>query len=355
MLQPLPYVESRALSQSDLKKFRRSMIEFYRQVEQGDRTENIATKATDMGDIVDCMTTNPDGLKDYMIVEGVKCSDAIKNIVINAFSDILQYSAGAGLNEMGLRQMIEDAEAIKPFVVSAGRNANYQSRYGDDALYNTITKEGGGVYLKSLIDSHGRNIIDKEVYDQSERCKDKFYNDGIIGPLLRTESGGDLEVLKQYILFGRYSNTDQKGLLDFGIANHSTQEVWPYDIKTTYQMSQFIRNYYKSGYGYQGSYYTDLLQQKYPGYKIHPFRFIVGTTETDEAPLIYKMQSTEIAMFADGGFTRSSSRVVGWKETIREIEWHRQHQRWDYPMKYYDSHEILIDSIYSETDEKDPL
>lgn len=347
MLQPKQYSDSLALSQSEIKLFRKSMIQFFQTVEQRLQTPGIRTKATDIGDIIDCMVTNPEGLEDYHIIPGVECSDNIREIITQSFA--LASTHANDLKEEVKATFLKDFNQVKGFILQVAREKQYKKNYGDDALINAIWKDGGILFNNMALATSGY-ILDKALYDKAEAAVKKMQTDPKIGPLLAIKGDKNTEVLNQAILLGKTSNTDRKGLLDKGFVNHEKKTIWPYDIKSTHTMSQFLINYYKFGYGYQGSWYYDLLEQMYPGYRVNPFRFIVVSYDTEEAPLIYKMVPEEVKLYAEGGRTAAGKKVIGWKESIMEIEWHRENKRWDYPKEYYEKGELIIDSVYTETD-----
>ncbi len=347
MFQPKEYEESRALSQSDVKLFRRSILAFYEKVEMGARAEGVSNKSTEIGDLVDCMRTNPKGLDNYYIAENVACSEAIRTIVITAYAQVLGLANQFKVSEEERIAYIANIENYREPLIKIARENNYQKNYKDPALLASIISLGGN-YLTTLAKSDGKPIIDRKIYLQARECDDRLMKDSRISKILDFPAEAHNEILKQYVMFGEHDRVRMKGLLDWGIVNHNTKIVWPYDLKTTFQMSQFMRSYFKLGYGYQGSYYTYLLQQIFPGYDIRPFSFIVVATETTEAPLLYKMAPTELALYADGGYNKQNQKVIGWKETISEIAWHRKEQKWLYPRNYYDKGHIVIDSIYSE-------
>lgn len=356
MLRPTEYINHEGLAQSDIKTFRKSRMAFYNQVELKNSFEAIRNNSTDIGNLVDALVTNEASLRGYEIVQGIKCSPNLRVIMDDAFNRVLNHCVELNYKEETIvSEFFSDRELVTMdrFILAAGRHAGYQSRYSDAALLNTIKSKAGG-YLFNVGRNIGKKIIDKDSYDKATRCKYRLQSDEYIAPIL-FHPPSHIEVLQQHMLVGSYMGIAQKILLDHVCIDHQLKIVYPYDLKTAYQMAQFMVSYYDRGYGYQGSYYTDVLQQWYKGYRIAPFRFIVVSTDTEEAPLIYRMHSNEIQMYADGGYMRSGKRVIGWKETMEEIGWHRETNLWHYPKSYYMNKELVIDSIYSEKDEQDDI
>jgi hypothetical protein len=149
----------------------------------------------------------------------------------------------------------------------------------------------------------------------------------------------------QLQVYTQYGRTPIKGLMDLTLFDDDAMMIYPFDIKTSESMIKFYGSYYDYGYPYQGSFYRYLLAQAYPGYRVAPFRFIVGPTETDEAPMVFTMSQGEDILYAQGGMDRRNHRVTGWQETIRDLEWHRSTGNWTYPRAYYyNNYELMMDS-----------
>lgn len=346
MKQPETYALSSAISQSDLKMLRKDITQFFSQVEMGDRQPKRATRSLEVGDIVDCLLTNPNGMEDY-VTNGVGCSEALKEIVDTALFNINNIK-----DADSKQQCLTIKEKSLVYLVKAAREKNWNKQWSDEAIGNNVWKQAGRYFeLRAL--HPDKVIVPPDLYQQAKKAAEKIEADTITGPIIRGEGGFRIE--KQLELYGHYSSTDQKGLLDLGLFDDKNRIVYPYDIKTVVCMAQFLSNYYKYGYGYQGSWYDDLLKQSYPDYVVKEFRFIVTSTTTDEAPMVFRMPKTEIALYAEGGYDRLNRKVIGWKETVMDLEWHRRTGNWSYPRSYYQNKELVIDSLNLTIEDEDPF
>lgn len=340
MIQPNEYSNLRNISQSDLKLLIKNPKRFYNTIEMGERIESYGQHFI-IGDLVDCMLTCPENMKNYH-TDGVSCSETVQQIIENAIR--LIYNREEDSQE--IQKMLSNVDHAREYLIQAGREKEWNSKYGDDALFNAIKKQGGR-YFELKAKYPEKIIVSATDYAIAKRCVEAIEKDPITGPIVN-----HVNKSVQLILTGSYSNTETKGLLDLCIIDDERKTIYPYDIKTVRNMSEFIGNYHAFGYGYQGSWYTDLLEQNYPEYKIAPFRFIVASTDVDlskdasydDSPLVYTMSKVECKLYKEGGYDKFGNKVTGWTEAILNLEWHRRTNNWQYPRSYYQHKEMYIDS-----------
>jgi hypothetical protein len=362
MIRPKEYLEHPGFSQSDLKVFR---ADFYRFVEQcmvGNRRSNAENDATDLGNIIDALTTaGPEALEDYDIVEDVKCSDAIKSIITDVFIEMDKYihESDAPDKDALKLQLYNDINnpTVKGIILKVARQHEYQKKYLDDTLINTVIEQGGKRF-QVLARQSGKPIIDKSLYDKAKICTDAAMTDDHLKQIFTPGPG--VKVRTQLMLKCRYKEVDIKSLLDLiqgkiiitEEQKKGIKQIWPYDIKSSDSHAQFVVNYYKLHYGDQGAVYTEQLRIAYPDAIIHPFRFIVIPTRLSEEnkpvekPLIYKMSKGDIDMHIHGGITSTGKKIKGFYPTLEDLNWHITTGNWDYPKAYYDNiFELPIDSF----------
>jgi hypothetical protein len=357
MKQPTQYAESPALSQSDLKLFRRNITAFFNYVEMRNPMDRASTRSMDVGNIVDALLTCPEAMDDYY-TDGIHCSDAIKEIIDMAITTVKNINQGwfGEDNPTAVTAIALDIDTCKDYIVQAARTKEYQKNWKDDTLFNNIKTNASRYFELRALHPH-KIIIAPDLYRTANNCVQRIKADEITGGILKGFFGtaamgsqSQMRVEKQLALFGRYSQTEIKGLLDLVLFDDRNRVIYPFDIKTVKANAQFISNYYNYGYGYQGAYYSELLKQNYPDYKVSDFRFIAGATTTDESPLLFRMPKSEQVLFQAGGIDRQGRRVVGWEETIMDYEWHKRTGQWLYPRSYYNTREMVIDSIMATAD-----
>jgi hypothetical protein len=360
MIRPKDYINHPGFSQSDLKVFRNDFYRFVRECMTGGRRSNAENDATDIGNIIDAITTGtPESLQDYEIVEEVKCSDAIKAIITDVIIEIEKHIENAEVpDKAALRlQLFGDItnDVVKAIILRVARQHEYQKNYKDDTLIKTVIDQGGKRF-EVLAKNTGKPIIDKALFDQAKICADAAMSDDRLKPIFNPSPG--VKVKTQLMLQMKYEEVQIKSLLDLIqgkeliVDTGKERHIYPYDVKSTISHAQFIVNYHKLGYGDQGAVYTEQCKISYKGAIVHPFRFIVIPTLLDEErkpverPWIYKMSKGDLDMYTYGGTTQTGKRVKGFYPTIEDLNWHIRTGNWEYPKAYYDNNfEMPLDSF----------
>ena len=132
-----------------------------------------------------------------------------------------------------------------------------------------------------------------------------------------------------------------KSMLDKVIINHKEKTITVYDLKCTWS----VENFYKEYYLYRRSYIQAFLYyramydltregQVYEGYKVLNPKFIVCDSINYYTPLIYELSDADMkdAYF---GFTYQDRRYPGVKEIINELQWALEHDIWTISVPAY--------------------
>jgi len=178
---------------------------------------------------------------------------------------------------------------------------NYQSRWGDDAKFNAVTKSDAVIYFKDLINSYGKMIIDSNTNNSIKSIVESLRTN------LRTRKYFDrdaqqeytqLTVLLQLPVYFEHRGIKCKALLDMVIVCRDEQGriMWiqPIDLKTmngnTFDFISSVRSY---RYDIQAAWYTLALSYYYAvgldGGIIKPFKFIVESSTFQGKPLIFEV------------------------------------------------------------------
>lgn len=312
-----------------------------------------STESTDIGDLVDCMSTTPHLFDTYYYVSsGVKGTKEFKDILHRARELAIEHVTGVlnlPHNQVDNHPILLKPEEAKPFLLKAAREADYQRKYLDETLANYMVTHGGA-YYSDLSVAAGRKVIDMTTKMVADKTKESLFNSDTIGPILSQQSENGIEAIKQgMITIKTADGVFCKILVDHMLIDHDAKMIFPSDIKTSLSHQQFLISYYKFLYGNQGSFYSAVLQDKYSGYAIAPFRFIVGTTDSGEDPMIYKMSKSELDIYKNGAVLKSGRKIRGWRNVLDDIKWHTDQNLWRYPREYYNNGFMTLTSFADES------
>lgn len=323
-----------------------------------------STESTDVGDLVDCLITQAAAFdKFYYISGGVKVSADEKAILDGVWHETLSNltlareagGAGLGMEQALTSTMLKDVYLVTDAIVRHARvldmgdgKIGYRSNYGDEALAAHFVKKCAA-YYSDLGAANGRKVLDQTTYNTAVAAKNALLEDSLTGPLFNTEGLGDhIELLMQHMVTAQINGVLCKILLDYALFDHKNKTIWPKDVKTAFSHEQFKINYRKYDYANQGSFYSGVLKHVFSEYTVMPFEFIVCTTNSGEAPMIYKMSATELAIAKHGGILKSGAVISGWMNLVEEIGWHLKTSNWIWPKDYYDNGFIILNTYSNE-------
>lgn len=139
--------------------------------------------------------------------------------------------------------------------------------------------------------------------------------------------GLDIEVLNQAPIFFEVNGVECKALVDKILVDHKAKVIQPYDIKTGAERD-FLANFYKYKYYYQGSHYTIGLSKvcmRHPelqGYTINPFRFIYLSRADSNTPIQFEMDAEFVSMANAGWRSASGYNYKGLRDLREDYKWY---------------------------------
>lgn len=348
MLTNQEYIQNTALSQSDIKLFEKNIIEFYNQKILG-LVEEVQSDPMDIGSIVDAIMLDPEELKKYYVVTDLKAKGKVKEVVDLIWNKTsTSESYNKDLTLAGLTDYVK--EAIK--------QVEYQLNWKEETRIKKIEDEGQE-YYEQLQEARGMYMVSLESWNTAHALVQELTDDNmtasIIEWLKHPETIPDNITLHlQEVLEGEFELTKLKGKLDFFIVDNNNKVIEPWDVKTAKNHNRFKINYKASKYGRQGAFYTELLKQNYPDYKILPFKFLVLPVENNkklhedaasEKPEVYAMTAKELQIHTDGVYLGNGYRIKGWKELVKEIQWHINTQNFQHRKEYYETGMNTLDTL----------
>jgi hypothetical protein len=99
---------------------------------------------------------------------------------------------------------------------------------------------------------------------------------------------------------------------------------------------------------------TKEFRDKYGDFRAYRFKEPINIVidRKFKTPYIYEYDWKDISISREGNYdflrqfyetTEHFSRIKkGWMEIIREIAWHMENKKWDYPMNYYEQRKIKV-------------
>jgi len=228
---------------------------FLKKVLANDTREMKQTVPMIIGSLLDAKLTSPNLVNDLYHRGIVKRpSDAIKGFIDELYAKEIDLQEREGTR-------IYDFEQYKEYLIFAAREANYQPRWGDDAVWNSILKEGKD-YWKELVEAQGRILVTEEEWNTTDAVASMTMSHELTGKYFIDQK--KVGIYYQQPLYGKEEAGDLlKGLADLIVVEHETKTIYLIDIKasTVKGIQEWMNICRQKSYPFQMSFYHFLLKQ----------------------------------------------------------------------------------------------
>jgi len=244
------YLNSSAINQSFLKLVLSNRV----------NTKFKETPLLAIGSYVDCLLTSPH-LKEDLFIDDLdkRPSETIRGFLIQ-LRDIL----------LSTESSIGELKDHKDLVIQIAKDANYNSKWGDDAIWNAIEKDGS-TYWEFLLKSNGKSILTKEEKELSNRVVSLTLDHYVTGKYFIEQPNVDKYFQKD--IYWTYNGLNCKGLIDLLIVEHETKSIYLIDIKSTTVSSieEWFRVCKSKNYPFQLAFYKEGIEQNFnlEGYTVY--------------------------------------------------------------------------------------
>ena len=215
-------------------------------------------------------------------------------------------------------------------LIKVARAANYQARYGDQALLKALRKDNGQEYMNELTMAGSKPIISFTRFAELQQAAKTLLQH----PFSRNHFGDNWQYqvpVEAEITTSVGEVVKVKGLLD-GL-NLSQQPIIINDLKwSSYPLRNFKYNFWKLNYHLQSALYSYIIQS------IHQvdvvFKYVVYSGY-ERRPQVFKVPPEILEIGMNGGYVKGWY-MKGVRELINELLWHQRNDKWDYPMNVYE-------------------
>lgn len=186
------------------------------------------------------------------------------------------------------------------------RELGIYKSYTDDKIFNTINSKGK-LYFKDKIQSSGKMMITKEMWDNAQAAAQTLKNHPFSRKCFEKRPG--VELFYQFKFRQHVFGYETKGMLDCVIVDHNLKAVYPIDLKTgELPVNDFPFVMLNHKYYIQAGLYREALinmvgnDRDMTGYRVEPFEFLYISKENLGKPMIFIVPE-ELHEAALTGFT----------------------------------------------------
>ena len=314
-------------SSSSLKDFDKDRKKYYRRYVLGEKIEDEETKALTMGRVVETKLMEPELFDDRFfpsVCETTPTEGMLK------FVEALYKHTKESTNDEG-----EVTRSFEEISRDAYVDSGYKIAY--EAVMKKFMGSDAEVYYQEIreVRTKGLTVISIKDAGNAERIVEQMQNDVFLGGIVNLTTDARHDVYNQLQISDvSIGGLKMKGMLDKVIVDHRAKTIHIYDLKCTWAVENFYREYYlyRRGDIQAGVYYmlalhhfNDLVKE---GYTVNPPSFIVCDSGAYYSPLIYDLTDADI-VDAMNGFEYKGIKYRGIIEIIEDIKWAKEMDVWN--------------------------
>jgi hypothetical protein len=339
----IDYRQIDAINQSTLKKILISPKEY---LKARDQMESSTGAHFVFGTIVDLMLTSDRAEFDEKFVvlpDSISVTDTVKTIVEGVYRDLKEQNV-----EITESDTLNN-DKYRDLILRNCQYQNYQPNWKEDTRVNKII-ELGSSYFQFLSEAKDRQVVSNEEYSKAVLCVTAMRQDPYTKEYCSSKKSSSLEIKDKLVVEFEYRDLQFKGELDRVIIDHEKKIITPIDFKTTSKsVLGFQYEFWKYRYDFQAAMYTlglksqDWLYRlvKEQGYVLDDFLYIVVEKELYNNPMCFRVTAEVYDIGLRGGIVYNS-KYEGLDDAINRYKYAVEHDRWDYPMEYYNNGHIIL-------------
>jgi hypothetical protein len=318
-------------SSSSLKEFSQDRKKYYRKYILGEKIEDDETKAATMGRIVETKLMEPELFDDKFFPS--VCETTPTEGMLKFVEALYKYTKEATDEEGEVTRSFEEISR------DAYADSGYKIAY--EAVMKKFMGSEAEVYYQEIreVRTKGLTVVSVKDVTNAERIVEELQNNPITAPIVNQTKTAKIDVYNQlqvegYTVHGHLF----KSMMDKVIVDHENKIIQIYDLKCTWSVEGFYKEYYLYRrayiqaflYWHAGHYhFQDLVDQ---GYKVEYPRFIVCDSTNYFSPLVYTLD-TEDMINAREGFELRGYKYPGVLEVIDDLKWAIANDVWNISRK----------------------
>ena len=270
-------------------------------------------------------------------------SDNIKTFIDNVLGLLLEEQSEEST-------AIHDINNYREELIAEARNINYQPKWGDDAVWNSIKKDGEE-YWNEVILSQGKKIITQDEHLLCINIAALTLSSSITGGYFSEHKGVDK--LFQLPVYWMMEDVLCKGLVDLLVIEPEIKTIHLIDIKSTsvFNIQDWFTVARQKNYPLQLSFYKEGIKIMYRnlidnGYKIECKWIVLPTNTNKFTPWVIPCTDTMLTA-GEYGYSKLNhykinehlstgyKKYSGWREGLEKYKKIKEEELVDFDLKHY--------------------
>jgi hypothetical protein len=326
-------------SSSSLKEFSVDRKKYYRKYVLCEKVEDDDNKAATMGRLVETKLMEPELFDDKFfpsICQTTPTEGMLK------FVEALYKHTKEATNEDG-----EITRSFEEISKDAYLESGYKIAY--EAVMKKFMGSDAEVYYQEIreVRTKGLTVVSVRDVTNAERIVEELQNNSITSAIVNQTKSSRYDVYNQLQVEGYQVHSHLfKSMMDKVIVDHQKKIIQIYDLKCTWSVEGFYKEYYLYRRAYIQAflywhaghfYFKDLIDD---GYRVEYPRFIVCDSTNYFSPLIYTLDTKDMENARDG-FEHKGYIYPGVLDTIDSLKWAIENNIWNISFKNYNKGGII--------------
>lgn len=320
-------------SSSSLKEFSQDRKKYYRKYVLGEKVEDDDSKAATMGRLVETKLMEPELFDEKFYLS--TCQGTPTGLMLD-FVEALYKHMKEATNESG-----EITREFGDVAQDAYKDSGFKITY--DAVMKKFIDSEAEAYFDEimLVRSKGMTVVSINDVTNCENIVTELRTNPFTAPIVNQDKTSRYDVYNQLQVENYQVHGHKfKSMMDKVIVDHEQKIIQPYDLKCTWSVEGFYKEYYLYRRAYIQAFlywhathfhFKDLVDQ---GYYVGYPQFIVCDSTNYFSPLIYTLDTQDMENARDG-FDLKGYIYPGVLETIDNLKWAIENDTWNISRKNY--------------------
>ena len=334
------YREIKRNSSSSLKDFSLDRRKYQRKYILGETIKEKPNKASDMGRLVETLLMEPERFDELFFMS------SLASVPGGMLGDFI-YFLSEEVSKYEHEELTDEEFAISTNI--AHKKSGFKHKL-PTVLKKLDDPENELYYSECLrVNKLGMTMVTPQDIDNAEQIVKALKTNRNTANIVNLETNKDFTVINQMKIDGyQIDGLLLKSMLDKVIINHITKTITPFDLKCTWSVENFFKEYYLFRRTYIQAYLykraiielTENPESIYHRYSVENTTFIVCDSINYYDPLIYTLSEDDMRD-AYLGFTHKYTYYPGVKDIIEDLHWAIDKDMWGISKRNFEKKGIL--------------
>jgi hypothetical protein len=320
-------------SSSSLKEFSMNRKKYHKKYILNEAVEEEDNKAATTGRVVETMLLEPEEFDNRFHMSVV--TSAPTAMMLDFVEALCKHTLAATNEDGVVTRTFEDL--TKDAYVDSGFKIKL------DAVLGKFLGTDAEVYFKEMVEvrRRGLTVITMQEVDNATKIVEELKTNDFTAPIVNLVRSANYDVYNQLQIEGYEVEGHMfKSMIDKVIVDHKEKYIRPYDLKCTWSVENFYKEYYLyrrayiQGYLYYYAakhHFADLVKD---GYTVLYPAFIVCDSTNYTAPLVYQMSDINMTE-AKFGFEYKGTQYPGVEAIVEDLQWAIENDKWNISRQNY--------------------